>query len=66
MGDAKTKSAGKAPKKGGQYAMEGVEAQAEGGEEEEDEGDFPEVKLDELVEHFDEMGLEEEEGHVHS
>ncbi|KAG8723343.1 hypothetical protein FRC09_003728 [Ceratobasidium sp. 395] len=67
MGDVKAKSGGKAPKKGGQYAMEGVETQAEGGEdEEEDEGGFPEVKLDELVEHFDEMGLEEEEGHVHS
>ncbi|KAG9095672.1 hypothetical protein FRC06_009547 [Ceratobasidium sp. 370] len=57
MGDVKGKS--KVAKKGGQYAMEGVETQDE--EAEEDEPDFPEVKLEELVEHFDEMGLEDEE-----
>ncbi|ELU41200.1 RNA binding protein [Rhizoctonia solani AG-1 IA] len=45
-------------KKGGQYAMEGVEATEE---EEEDEGDFPEVKIDELLDHFEEMGLEDEQ-----
>lgn len=49
-------------KKGGQYAMEGVESTNAEDEGEEDEADFPEVKLDELVEHFDEMGLEDGEG----
>ncbi|KAG9093912.1 hypothetical protein FRC07_011400, partial [Ceratobasidium sp. 392] len=63
MGDAAKGKKG-AKKSGGQYAMEGVETQPAEGEGEEDEADFPEVKLDELVEHFDEMGLEDE-NHVH-
>ncbi|QRV75844.1 60S ribosomal export protein NMD3 [Ceratobasidium sp. AG-Ba] len=48
-------------KKGAQYAMEGVESTNPEEDGEEEEVDFPEVKLDELVEHFDEMGLEEED-----
>ncbi|CAE6428132.1 unnamed protein product [Rhizoctonia solani] len=47
-------------KKGGQYAMEGVEGTAEE-EEEEEEGDYPEVRIDELLDHFEEMGLEDEQ-----
>lgn len=42
--------------KKGQYAMEGVEAAEEEGDEE--EGDFPEVKLEELME---ELTVEDEE-----
>jgi nonsense-mediated mRNA decay protein 3 len=46
-------------KKGGQYAMEGVEGTAEEGDD--DEVDFPQVKIDELLDHFEEMGLEDEQ-----
>ncbi|CAE6438707.1 unnamed protein product [Rhizoctonia solani] len=45
-------------KKGGQYAMEGVESHVPE-DEDEGEGGFPEVRVDELLEHLEEMGLED-------
>lgn len=54
------------PKKGGQYGMDvddtpAAPSGADDDDDEEDEPDFPEVKLDELLEGFDEMTLEEDQ-----
>ncbi|KAL1735039.1 NMD3 family-domain-containing protein [Schizophyllum commune] len=58
MGDGAAKPAG-AGKKRAQFAMEVDEAGQETETEAEDEPDFPDVKLDELLEGFDEMTLNE-------
>ena len=58
MGDGVAKPAG-AGKKRAQFAMDVDEAGQETETEAEDEPDFPDVKLDELLEGFDEMTLNE-------
>lgn len=64
--DVKMHDANAAKKKGGQYGMDVDEARPEpadgatvetDGEGAEEEGDFPDVKLEELLEDFDEMTL---------
>ncbi|KAB5594661.1 60S ribosomal export protein [Ceratobasidium theobromae] len=52
----------KAGKKAGQHAMEGVEGATTEEGDDEGEADFPEIKVDELLEHFEEMGIEDQEG----
>ncbi|KAF8842462.1 NMD3-domain-containing protein [Paxillus ammoniavirescens] len=70
--DVKMQDAGAAPgkKRGqGQYGMDvdvvvvapGPDAKAEAGEEDAEEGDFPDVGLDELLEEFDDMTLRDTE-----
>jgi nonsense-mediated mRNA decay protein 3 len=57
--------AGGKTRKKAQFAMDGVEeaapAPVQAGEEDEDEPDFPEVQLDELLDEFDEMALGDDE-----
>ncbi|KAF8556170.1 NMD3-domain-containing protein [Imleria badia] len=64
--DVKMHDANAAKKKGGQYGMDVVEARPEpgdglgveaDGEDAEEEGDFPDVQLQELLEDFDDMTL---------
>ncbi|KAG8824734.1 hypothetical protein FRC17_009032 [Serendipita sp. 399] len=63
MKAAKAPGPSKQERRGGQYAMEieetsQTESETEGGEE----ADFPDVKLDELLDDFEEMGIQDEEG----